>query len=63
MFSTEPAVLRKLQPLAGLFLVLGRAVIAPLTFVAGQRDDVSHVSHSVSYEVRMTVPLSGIRPS
>jgi hypothetical protein len=40
--AAETAVLAQLQPLAGLFLVLGRAVIAPLTFGARQGDYVSH---------------------
>src|SRR6186997_2603509 len=42
--AAEPAVLAQLQPLARLLLVLGRAVVAPLTFRARQGDDVSHCS-------------------
>src|SRR5262249_3137384 len=42
VLSTEAAELAELQPLGCLFLVLRRAVIAPLTLGARQRDDVSH---------------------
>src|SRR4029453_12239778 len=42
MLSAEAAVLAELQPLRGLLLVLRRAVVAPLTFGARQRNDVSH---------------------
>src|SRR5260221_13561461 len=38
----EAAVLAQLQPLAGLLLVLCRAVIPALTLAARQADDVSH---------------------
>jgi hypothetical protein len=40
--AAETAVLAHFQPLARLLLVLGRAVIPPLTFGARQGDDVSH---------------------
>jgi hypothetical protein len=42
VFATEAAELRELQPLRRLLLVLRRAVIAPLTFLASERDDVPH---------------------
>jgi hypothetical protein len=42
MFTAEATELAHLQPLGRLLLVLGRAVIAPLTLEAGERDDVSH---------------------
>ncbi len=42
VLSTEAAELAELQPLGCLLLVLRRAVIAPLTLGARQRDDVSH---------------------
>jgi hypothetical protein len=42
MLPAEAAELAHLEPLGRLLLVLGRAVIAPLTFRAGERDDVSH---------------------
>jgi hypothetical protein len=42
MLPAEAAELAHLQPLGGLLLVLGRAVIAPLALGAGERDDVSH---------------------
>ena len=38
MRSTPPAVLLELHPLAGVRLVLGGHVIAPLTLLAGERD-------------------------
>jgi hypothetical protein len=44
VFPTEAAELRELEPLGRLLLVLRRAVVAPLTFGAGERDDVSHNS-------------------
>jgi hypothetical protein len=42
MFPAEAAELRELQPLRRLLLVLGRAVVTPLAFLARERDDVSH---------------------
>jgi hypothetical protein len=42
MLPAEPTELAHLEPLGRLLLVLGRAVIAPLTFGARERDDVSH---------------------
>jgi hypothetical protein len=42
MFSAEAAVFAHFEPLAALLLVLRRAVVPPLTFVARERDDVSH---------------------
>jgi hypothetical protein len=42
MFTAEATELAHLQPLGRLLLVLRRAVVAPLTFGAGERDDVSH---------------------
>jgi hypothetical protein len=42
MFPAETAVLAQLEPLRRLFLVLGRAVVAPLTGLARQGNDVSH---------------------
>jgi hypothetical protein len=42
MFTAEATELAHLQPLGRLLLVLGRAVVAPLTLDAGERDDVSH---------------------
>jgi hypothetical protein len=44
VLPAEPAVLAHLEPLGGFLLVLGRAVITPLTLEAGERDDVSHKS-------------------
>jgi hypothetical protein len=44
MFTAEATELAHLQPLGRLLLVLGRAVVAPLTLDAGERDDVSHNS-------------------
>jgi hypothetical protein len=54
MFPAEAAVLAQLEPLRGLLLVLRRAVVAPLTFEARERDDVSHgyiptIGESVSW--------------
>ena len=42
MFAAEAAELAELEPLARLLLVLGRAVVATLTVLARQGDDVSH---------------------
>ena len=42
VLPAEPAEFAHLEPLGRLLLVLRRAVIAPLTFGAGERDDVSH---------------------
>jgi hypothetical protein len=42
MLPAEPAELAHFEPLGRLLLVLRRAVVAPLTFGAGERDDVSH---------------------
>jgi hypothetical protein len=42
VLPAEAAELAELQPLGRLLLVLRRAVIAPLTVLARQRDDVSH---------------------
>ena len=42
VLATEAAVLAELEPLGRRLLVLRRAVIAPLTFGACERDDVSH---------------------
>ena len=47
MFAAEAAVLAQLEPLGRLLLVLGRAVVAPLTLGARQGDDVSHVENLV----------------
>jgi hypothetical protein len=44
VLPAEPAELAQLEALGRLLLVLRRAVIAPLTFGAGERDDVSHGS-------------------
>jgi hypothetical protein len=44
VLPAKAAILVELEPLARLFLVLRRAVVAALTFVARQRDDVSHYS-------------------
>ena len=44
MLAATIAELGKLQARCGLLLVLRRAVIAPLTFEARERDDVSHNS-------------------
>jgi tRNA pseudouridine-54 N-methylase len=44
VLPAKAAVLAELEPLARLLLVLCRAVVAALTFVARQRDDVSHYS-------------------
>jgi hypothetical protein len=44
MLPAEAAELAHLEPLGRLLLVLRRAVIAPLTFSAGERDDVSHTN-------------------
>ena len=42
VLPAEAAELAELEPLGRLLLVLRRAVIAPLTLGARQRDDVSH---------------------
>jgi hypothetical protein len=44
VLPAEPAEFAHLEPLGRLLLVLRRAVVPPLTFQAGQRDDVSHSS-------------------
>src|SRR6188472_174328 len=47
VLSAEAAELAELQPLGRLLLVLRRAVVAPLTFGARQRNDVSHGENPV----------------
>ena len=42
MLPTEATVLAHLESLGRLLLVLCRVVVAPLTFGACERDDVSH---------------------
>jgi hypothetical protein len=42
MLPAETTELAHLESLGRFLLVLRRAVIAPLTFRAGERDDVSH---------------------
>ena len=42
VLPAEAAELAHLEPLGRLLLVLRRAVVAPLTFEASERDDVSH---------------------
>jgi hypothetical protein len=42
VLSAETTELAELQAFGRLLLVLGRAVVAPLTFGARERDDVSH---------------------
>jgi hypothetical protein len=42
MPPAEPAELAHFETLGRLLLVLGRTVVAPLTFLARQRNDVSH---------------------
>src|SRR3982751_3336086 len=42
MFAAEAAEFAELEPFRRLLLVLRRAVIAPLTFLASERDDVPH---------------------
>jgi hypothetical protein len=42
MFAAEAAELAELEPLCRLLLVLRRAVVAPLTFLASERNDVPH---------------------
>ena len=42
VLAAEAAELAELEPLGRLFLVLGRAVVAPLTVLTRQGDDVSH---------------------
>src|SRR5262245_37305638 len=44
VLAAETAVLAHLEPLGGLLLVLGRAVVAALAVAARQLDDVSHGS-------------------
>jgi hypothetical protein len=44
VLPAEPAELAHLEPFSRLLLVLRRAVVAPLTFEARERDDVSHNS-------------------
>jgi hypothetical protein len=46
VLPAEPAEFAHLEPLGRLLLVLRRAVVTPLTFQAGQRDDVSHSCYS-----------------
>jgi hypothetical protein len=42
VLAAEAAVLAEFEPLARLFLVLGRAVVATFALSARQGDDVSH---------------------
>jgi hypothetical protein len=42
VLPAEPAVLAHLEALGRFLLVLRRAVVAPLTFRARERNDVSH---------------------
>jgi hypothetical protein len=42
VLPAEPAELAHFEPLGRLFLVLRRAVVAPLALGAGERDDVPH---------------------
>src|SRR5215207_409808 len=42
VLAAEPAELAEFEPFARLLLVLGRAVVAALTVLARQVDDVSH---------------------
>jgi hypothetical protein len=44
VLATKPTVLFPLQAIRIVFLVLGRRVISPLAFLAGQVDDLTHLS-------------------
>jgi hypothetical protein len=57
VLPAEPAVLAELQPLACFLFVLGRAVVAALTFGARQSNDVSHD------QIRLKAYDSGLMPA
>src|SRR6187399_2753129 len=59
VLAAEAAVLAQLQPLAGLLLVLGRAVVPALTLGARQGNDVSHGCYST---ISLIVPAPTVRP-
>ena len=62
VLAAEAAVLAQLQPLAGLLLVLGRAVIAPLTLGARQ-GMMSLMACPLTYSmISLIVPAPTVRP-
>jgi hypothetical protein len=60
MLPAEPAELAHLEPFSRLLLVLRRAVVAPLTFEARERDDVSHIQLS-AFGYQLSAVLTAIR--
>src|SRR5690606_33992857 len=57
VLAAEAAVLAHFEPLGRLLLVLGRAVVATLTVLTRQGDDVSHCCLA-----RFARSLSSVRP-
>ncbi len=59
VLAAEATVLAQFEPLARLLFILRRAVVAPLTFRARERDDVSHCAYST---ISLIVPAPTVRP-
>ena len=62
VLAAEAAELAEFEPLAGLLLVLGRAVVAPLTVLARQADDVSGIGIPDYSMISLMVPAPTVRP-